>query len=84
VIFCNASRKPAGLCVESIMPFLLQVRHDCAELAGFTFSEDRDQKLLQELKTEEKDIRAKVPYYSHNMTFNHHVQCLFFGFTSLL
>ena len=40
---------------------LLQVRHDCEELAGSSCPEDNhDYKLLQELETEEKGILAKV------------------------
>ncbi|KAL6643149.1 hypothetical protein ACP70R_021330 [Stipagrostis hirtigluma subsp. patula] len=40
-----------------------KVRHDCEELAGFSSAEDiYDQNLLQELKTEEKDMRAKVVF----------------------
>ncbi|KAF0928097.1 hypothetical protein E2562_037875 [Oryza meyeriana var. granulata] len=38
-----------------------KVRHQCEELAGSSSAEDGyDQKLLQELKTKEKSIRAKV------------------------
>ncbi|KAJ1295332.1 hypothetical protein BS78_01G216000 [Paspalum vaginatum] len=40
-----------------------KVRHDCEEFAGSSFPEDsHDHKLLQELKAEEKDIRAKVVF----------------------
>ncbi|XP_062201313.1 midasin-like isoform X2 [Phragmites australis] len=40
-----------------------KVRHDCEELVGSSCAEDsHDQKLLQDLKTEEKDIRAKVVF----------------------
>jgi len=40
---------------------LLQVRHDCEELAGSSSPEHgHDYKLLQDLETEEKSIRAKV------------------------
>uniref|UniRef100_A0A0E0EYL5 Midasin n=1 Tax=Oryza meridionalis TaxID=40149 RepID=A0A0E0EYL5_9ORYZ len=40
-----------------------KVRHQCEELAGSSSAEDGyDQKLLQELKTKEKSIRAKVVF----------------------
>uniref|UniRef100_A0A0E0ISW3 Midasin n=1 Tax=Oryza nivara TaxID=4536 RepID=A0A0E0ISW3_ORYNI len=40
-----------------------KVRHQCEELAGSSSEEDGyDQKLLQELKTKEKSIRAKVVF----------------------
>lgn len=40
---------------------LLQVRHDCEELAGSSSPEDiQDYNLLQDLETEERGIRAKV------------------------
>ncbi|KAG2548684.1 hypothetical protein PVAP13_9KG211085 [Panicum virgatum] len=40
-----------------------KVRHDCEELAGSSCPEDNhDYKLLQELETEEKGIRAKVVF----------------------
>lgn len=40
---------------------LLQVRHDCEELAGSSSPEgSHDNKLLQSLEIDEKDARAKV------------------------
>ncbi|RCV42665.1 hypothetical protein SETIT_9G233700v2 [Setaria italica] len=40
-----------------------KVRHDCEELAGSSSPEDsHDYKLLQDLETEERDIRAKVVF----------------------
>jgi len=40
---------------------LLQVRHDCEELAGSSSPEDSyDNTLLQSLEIDEKDTRAKV------------------------
>jgi midasin len=40
-----------------------KVRHDCEELAGYSSPEDsHDYKLLQDLETEEKGIRAKVVF----------------------
>ncbi|KAL6842329.1 hypothetical protein ACP4OV_027756 [Aristida adscensionis] len=49
--------------VQFMVAVSLQVRHDCEELAGFSSAEDAcDQNLLQELKTEEKGMRAKVVF----------------------
>nr|CAB3494534.1 unnamed protein product [Digitaria exilis] len=39
-----------------------KVRHDCEELAGSSSPEDNHDKLLQDLETEEKGIRAKVVF----------------------
>lgn len=56
---------------------LLQVRHDCEELAGSSSPEDNHDKLLQDLETEEKGIRAKVLLHllSHYLFF-----CSFLSF----
>jgi hypothetical protein len=41
--------------------WMLQVRHDCEELAGSSSPEDsHDNTLLQSLEIDEKDTRAKV------------------------
>ncbi|KAG8091817.1 hypothetical protein GUJ93_ZPchr0012g21118 [Zizania palustris] len=47
----------------SVLELEGKVRHQCEELAGSSSAEDGyDQKLLQELKTKEKNIRAKVVF----------------------
>ncbi|TVU30479.1 hypothetical protein EJB05_22106, partial [Eragrostis curvula] len=60
----ESAYKHSHICEKiSLVELEGKVRHDCEELAGFTSAEDSNgQKLLQELRTEEKDLRSKVVF----------------------